>query len=538
MSKKFSSLVLTLALLFTLTSCQDETATTEEVVTEDLGYTDFVAADFIATQNDTSSTVEAMTLVSSDQFTDGDLDWSYDSSEVINVTLNQESITITEEGTYLLSGSIADGQIIVNTDAKVHLILNGVTVNSNSSAALYVISADKVFVTLAEGSENTLSNSGEYVLTDDNNVDGAIYSKDDITFQGTGSLTITATYGHGIVAKDDVKFCGGTYTITAESHGVSANNSIRISDGTFTITSGKDGFQADDEEDVTLGYIYIENGTFTIDAMGDGLQASSTLQIDNGTFVISSGGGYTKVLNGITVGEGSGNSVQATDTLETSMKCLKAKDIILYGGTYELSAYEDAIHGNNTTTIYGGTLTIYTGDDAVHADNNLYIYDGTITIVEGYEGLEGNYVFIHGGDISVTVLDDAINASSGYLQITGGDIFLSCSGDGIDSNGDFYLEGGTIITDVNSIYSGGDSEVDVSGTVTHTGGTITDVSGNEIDPSSSMSSGMMGGQSQMGGQSSMQSGQMQSGQMQSGQMQSGQMSGQSQMGGQSGGMGR
>ncbi len=529
MKRTMLTATLALALLLSLTSCSEEasTATTESTTNtteESVGYTDFSVADFLSENDD--SIVTATPLATSEFFTESDLDWSYDASEAIAVTLNNQSITITEKGTYVLSGSIADGQIIVDTDEKVHLILDGVSVNSNSSAALYVISADKVFVTLAEGSVNTLSNNGEYILTDDNNVDGAIYSKDDITFQGAGSLTIIATYGHGIVAKDDVKFCGGTYTITAESHGVSANNSIRISDGTFTVTSGKDGFQADDEEDVTLGYIYIENGTFTINAMGDGLQASSTLQIENGTFTIYSGGGYTKVLNTITVGEGSGNSVQATDLLETSMKCMKAEDIILYDGTFQLSAYEDAIHGNNTTTIYGGTITIYTGDDAVHADNILYIYGGTITIVEGYEGLEGNYVFIHGGDISVTVLDDAINASSssGYLQITDGNIFLSCSGDGIDSNGDFYFEGGTIITDVNSIYTGGDSEVDVSGSVTHTGGTITDINGNEIDPPSSMSSSMMGGQPSM--------------QSSPGQMQSGQMSGQSQMGGQSSGMRR
>ncbi len=440
---------------------------------------------------------EVITELDADEmFTNNELTLTYDESSATKITLSNESVTIDEEGTYILSGTLTDGQIIVDVSdsTKVHLVLDNVEISSSSSAAIYVKEADKVFITLADNSYNILSTTGEYVDTDDEGVDGVIYSKADISFMGSGTLEITTEYGHGIVGKDDVVFTSGNYVITASSHGINANDSVRILDGTFTINSGKDGIQVENNEDFTKGYVYIAGGTFDITAEQDGITASSLLQIDGGELLILSGGGFVEVLNEITMGEGSGNMSQATDSLAYSMKGLKAFNILVNDGNITILSYEDAVHANNDLTFNGGTVFIQSGDDALHADSTLTINDMTLEIDEAYEGIEGLYIYINGGDLIVNVYDDAINAtdSSGHLTITDGNLSISCVGDGLDSNGDLIIEGGYIIIDCNPIYSGGDGEIDVSGSVTYTGGTIVDADGNDIDPSSGFSSSSSG----------------------------------------------
>lgn len=490
--------------MLTLTACAELEAVisqyTESDSTQSTSQSSYTSDS--SDSSDSSGTVQNMTTLTeietADMFTERDLETDYDTSSATQINLNNETVTISAEGVYILSGTISDGQVIVEVSdsEKVQLILDGVTINSNSSAAIYVKSANKVFVSLAENSENTLSVSGEYVAIDDNNIDGAIFSKSDITFNGNGTLTINADYGHGIVGKDDVVFTSGTYYITSENHGISVNNSIRIANATFSIISGKDGIQAEHDEDASLGYVYIESGTFVIASTADCITASSLLQVDSGDFALQSGGGYVEVLNTITVGEGSGSYSQTTDSLEYSMKCFKSEEMIFNGGSFVLSAYEDTIHANANLTINAGDFYISTGDDAVHADDDLIINGGIIDIAVGYEGLEGNNITINDGDISIVVLDDGINASVGVLTINGGDIYVYCIGDGMDSNGDFVMTGGTVIMDVNSYYTGGDGDFDISGSITYTGGTVTDADGNTIDPSeSSMSMGgsMSGG---------------------------------------------
>ncbi len=440
---------------------------------------------------------EAISVLSIDEmFTNNELTLTYTEDEATVITLSNESVTIEEEGTYIVSGTLEDGQIIIDVEdtEKVHLILDGVDISCSSSAAIYVLSADKVFVTLPEGSENALSVTGEFDSTDENGVDGVIFSKSDISFLGTGSLEINTEYGHGIVAKDDLVFMSGVYNITVSDHGIKANDSIRIADGTFTIISGEDGIKADNDEDADKGYIYIANGTFDIEAQEDGISASSMLQIDDGTFNVVGGGGYVEVLNDITMGEGSGNMTQATDSLESSMKGMKACNIEINGGDIYISAYEDALKADYDMVINGGSIYILSGDDAVHAENELTINDVELVVEASYEGIEACYIYINGGTMIVVAYDDAMNATEDYglIHITDGQIYLNCVGDGIDSNGDLTIEGGYIIIECNPIYSGGDGEVDVTGDVTYTGGTIVDEEGNEIDPTAGMSSGMTG----------------------------------------------
>lgn len=442
---------------------------------------------------DEEKLIYAPTVDVENMFSNRDSNIEYDTSTATKIQLSNQTVTISEAGVYILSGSLDDAQVIIDADRdndKIQLVLDGVTMNCNTSAPIYVKSADKVFITLAENTINQITVGGEFADDEDNNVDGAIFSKSDITFNGLGTLIVSDAYGNGIVGKDDVVFAGGTYTIIAAEHGIDANDSVRIKDGSINITSTKDGIHVDDD-DTTKGFFYMQGGTLTIDALQDAISASGTLRIDGGTLALSSGGGYEKVLNTITLGEGKGNTVQVTDTLEYSMKAVKGGNITINGGELAISAYEDALHSNSDFTINGGVIYIISGDDAVHADDLLTINDVDLTVESAYEGLEGSSITINGGTIFASVLDDAINssASTGVLVINGGSIHLEATGDGVDSNGAFTMTGGELVLDVKAVYSGGDGNIDVDGVVTYTGGTIVDVDGNAIDPTISLMGG-------------------------------------------------
>ena len=208
------------------------------------------------------------------------------------VSISGNIITISKEGTYVLSGALSEGQIVVDADsAKVQLVLDNVDITCASSAAIYVKSADKTFITLAEDSENILMNTAEYEAIDDNNIDAVIFSKDDLTLNGKGTLTINSEYGHGIVSKDDLKLVSGTCNITAKKHALSGKDSVRIAAGTYNLTSGKDGIHSENADDDEKGFVYIASGDFTIESTGDGIDASYVVQIDDGDFDITAGGG-------------------------------------------------------------------------------------------------------------------------------------------------------------------------------------------------------------------------------------------------------
>ena len=300
---KYSITALLLCALLALSGCGGQTAG-ENGASENTS-----GEDGASSENAAASAVSTIDV--SGLFSDRDLEGTYDESEAVvieltggtascgsgYVSIDGGTVTITGEGVYLLSGTLTDGQIIVNagdTD-KVQLVLAGADITSSASAAIYSLEADKVFVTLAEGTENSLSNGGEYISIDDNNIDAVIFSKTDLTLNGSGSLTITAAAGHGVVSKDDLVITGGSYTVNAARHGLDGKDSVAIADGTFTITSGKDGIHTENSDDLTLGALYISGGTFDITAQGDGVSAQGTLRIDGGSFDIYTGEGSESV---------------------------------------------------------------------------------------------------------------------------------------------------------------------------------------------------------------------------------------------------
>ena len=438
---------------------------------------------------ETSAQSEAGTFSSADMFTERDLAGTYEESGAVYVTLsddgitgetdgvaiNGQMVTITAEGTYIFSGTLSEGQIVVDADnAKAQIVFDNVDITCASSAAVYVKSAEKVFVTLAEGSQNTLRNTDEYVAIDDNNIDAVIFSKSDLTLNGTGSLTIVSAEGHGIVSKDDLKIIGGTYDITAAGHALSGKDSVRIADGTFILTAEKDGIHAENADDEEKGYIYIADGDFTITSDGDGMDASNIVQIEDGTLDITAGGGAANSLKTHESDVPGGGMPQngekpdgesmpqmgekpdgenmpqdtTTDESGTSTKGIKAGGgMYLNGGTYQIDSADDSIHSNANITIADGTYTLATGDDGVHADDALIVNGGTITVTESYEGLEGLTVTINDGTIDITASDDGINTAGEKMELNGGYIHILAGGDGVDSNGDLTINGGEIYID-------------------------------------------------------------------------------------------
>lgn len=272
------------------------------------------SAEVTAAVSETVSTPLAATVKTMDTgalFSKRDMDAGYDESAAVSIRLNGDSalcsssavaidggeITLLAEGVYILSGTLTEGQVVVDAGDgdKVQIVLSGADITSASSAAIYCREADKVFLTLAAGTENSLTNGGSFQPVDDSNIDAVVFSKTDLTLNGSGSLTVTSPGGHGIVSKDELTITGGSYTLTAARHGFTGKDSVAIAGGSFNITSGSDGIHAENADDAAKGFLCIADGSFTIDAQGDAISASGEVQIDGGSYALTAGGGSASV---------------------------------------------------------------------------------------------------------------------------------------------------------------------------------------------------------------------------------------------------
>ena len=485
---------------------------------------------------ETSAQSEAGTFSSADMFTERDLAGTYEESGAVYVTLSDDGIagetdgvvidgqmvTITAEGTYIFSGTLSEGQIVVDADnAKVQIVFDNVDITCASSAAVYVKSAEKVFVTLAEGSQNTLRNTDEYVAIDDNNIDAVIFAKSDLTLNGTGSLTIISAEGHGIVSKDDLKITGGTYDITAAGHALSGKDSVRIADGTFILTAEKDGIHAENADDEEKGYIYIADGDFTITSDGDGMDASNIVQIEDGTFDITAGGGAANSLktheSDVPGGPGGGmpqngerpdgesmpqmgekpdgenmtemgkrpdgttppEKPSQTDQSDTADETAAPDNATDHQSSSAETTEDTTTDESGTSTkgikagggmyLNGGTYQIDSADDSIHSNANITIADGTYTLATGDDGVHADdALIVNGGTITVTESYEGLEGLEGLtVTINDGTIDITASDDGINTAGEkMELNGGYI-----HILAGGDG-VDSNGDLTINGGEI------------------------------------------------------------------
>ena len=344
----------------------------------------------IASDTTINVTLGSSALDTSDIFSKRDLSQTADLTDAQTVTVaDNKTITVTEEGVYVIKGSAKNCTITVNADssAKVQLVLDGVSITNDDFPAIYIISADKCFITTTD-STNTLAVTGEFRTDGDTGTDAVIFSKDDLVLNGVGTLNITSAYANGISGKDDLKFTGGTYNITTAKDSIEANDSISICGGSFTINSKKDALHCENDDDGSVGWIYISDGEFNITASSDGIRATTILQTDGGTF-----------------------NIKASEGLEASY-------VQINGGRITISASDDGINATRKSTaittptveINGGEIAITMGQgdtDGVDSNGNIYVNGGTISVTGNsafdYDGageINGGTVIVNGSQVT------------------------------------------------------------------------------------------------------------------------------------------
>lgn len=349
-----------------------------------------------------SEAASAAETEETDYFTDRDLEQTADLTDARTFEVKDgEDITITEEGVYVLTGEASEVTVIVEagSEDKVQLVLDGLTLTNTDAPAIYVKSADKVFVTTTD-SENSLTVTGSFTADGDTNTDAVIFSKDDLVLNGTGSLSISST-DNGISSKDALKITGGTLNVKSSADALEANDGIYVADGTVTIDSGKDGFHAGDSDDDTIGEIFIAGGSIKVTAADDGIQGTTVVRIAGGSIELAAAEG------------------------------IEGTDVEIDGGEIIVSASDDGINASSkssacpvTLVISGGSLTVTmaAGDtDALDSNGSLYINGGTVDITAQFafdyvtEGaINGGTVTVNGSQ--VTQMSNSMMGGGGHAM--------------------------------------------------------------------------------------------------------------------------
>lgn len=419
-------------------------------------------------------------------------DYIWQSTEIIDITLSGNSIftsmtntstiegskiTITSAGTYRVSGSLTNGQVVVDTQDKdtVRLLLNNVDITCSNSAPVYVISAKKVIIVLQEGTVNNIKDTNRGDTVEPN---AAIFSACDLTIYGSGQLNVQGNTNDAIASKDGLIIKSGMITANSVDDCIRGKDYLIIKDGSLTLTASGDGLKSDNVENASCGYIDIENGIIRITSGMDAIDARTDVTITGGQFTLTSGGGSTGIVGPDVSAKGIKGLVNLTIT----------------NGNFVVSSADDNLHSNRTITIYGGTFSLSTGDDAIHADNSIVINGGTIDIPKSYEGIESTNITINDAIIHITSSDDGLNGAGGndgsgfqpgpgvgqpgqffvpgnrHLYINGGYIVVTADGDGIDVNGPISMTAGYVI--INGPTSFMNTAIDWEGSFTMSGGFI------------------------------------------------------------------
>lgn len=344
----------------------------------------------------------------SDMFTNRDREIGYNDQESVRITLSGDTaqadsesvrvdgnvVTITSEGCYILSGSLRGRVVIEAADKdKIHLVLDGANISCESSAALYVSQADKVFVTTAAGSENLFETTGEYVAIDDHNIDGAVFARDDITFNGEGMFRVASAVGNGIVCKNDLVITGGSYDITAGKHGLEGKDSVRIENGVIDINARMDGIHSGNDEDETVGYTYIAGGDITLTVEDDGIHSDTRLVIAGGNINVTES---YEGLEGMSI-EIAGGEI-AVKSADDGLNAAGGNDGSGMQGGFGDDPF--AANGNNTIIISGGRLTVDADGDGIDSNGSFYVYGGELVIYGPANG--GNGALDYNGEAAVS----------------------------------------------------------------------------------------------------------------------------------------
>ncbi|MDD6202222.1 MAG: carbohydrate-binding domain-containing protein [Lachnospiraceae bacterium] len=394
--------------------------------------------------------------------------------------LHDNAITITRGGTYLVTGEIADGRLIIDAeDEEVTLVLENAAISCSDTSPLYIYQSKMTTLYLMENSINTLTDGSPYSFADsysseeEEEPNACLYSKSDLVIAGSGELEVNGEYKNGITSKDTLKIKSAKINVKAINHGITGKDSCVLKDADVNIDAGGDGLRATNDKDDSLGNIVMVDTVLKVDSGEDGIQAENTLIIQGGNVTICSGGGNTQSV-------ADGNSAKGLKGIN---------GIYLYDGTFQLDCADDAVHSNGNILITEGEYTISSADDGIHADQNAKVTGGTIDIQKSYEGIEGASVDIAGGNISIVADDDGINAAGGadqsgfgprqdafaegsdyYILISGGKIVVDADGDGVDANGSLTVSGGELY--ISGSTNDGNGALDYDGKAVITGGTV------------------------------------------------------------------
>ncbi len=440
------------------------------------------------------------------EFTARDLEVGYEESSAAQIELNGSSITVTgtgasvkdqtvtisRDGSYVITGSLDNGQIIVDAGDldKIQLILNGAAIHSASSAPIYIKNADKVFITLQDGTDNSLSDGTEYVQADDNNVDGVIFSKADLTLNGSGSLTIKANYKQGIVSKDDLVFTGGSYDITAVKDAINGKDCIKIKDGSFTLSADTgNGLQSKNSDDPTRGYVYICGGTIDIIKSQEGIEGTVII-IEDGAIVINAADdGLNAASASADTTEGDTATSLSADTRENLPANTAGSTSDKVSGSSSGDLLENLPRTNSGNTSDSTLENPPENMPGTPPDGAKIPWNGAMPSGEAPAPAEGDMSqwpsgMGQGGDSASSDWTPPENIGRGefggenpfeadsncYISISGGTLTINAEGDGIDSNGNLYISGGTIY--VNGPTQNMNGSLDYGGAGEITGGTL------------------------------------------------------------------
>lgn len=321
------------------------------------------------------------------------------------VKVDGDTVTISAAGTYRLSGSLSDGQVVVAAGEEdvVRIILDGADISSSTGSPFVVQSANEAIVYLEDGTSNSLSDASTYTDTAEDAAEdapnAALYSQADLTIAGTGSLTVDGNFNDGISSKDGLVLAAGNVTVNATDDGIVGKDYAVLLDGAYQVTAGDDGFKSDNEEDEGRGWVLINGGTLNVSAADDGIKAFNTLTIAAGV-----------------------------TTVEESEEALEAQHIKMSGGTANVTANDDGVNAS------GGASTSTSAQVGMGGG--------------GGEMAGGDYtVEITGGSLTINAQGDGLD-SNGNASISGGTVVVNGptnSGNGaLDVNGELTVTGGTV----------------------------------------------------------------------------------------------
>lgn len=493
--KKFLGVALSTMFLFGLSSCTNTNASATNNVTQSSVSTDNSNQPMPRMMNVSLEGVdlnaELTSSVVDKEIKNKDKEVNYDRNTSTIITLNGDSIsfqgegvtvgnstvTITQAGTYVISGNLNNGQIIVDaadTD-DVRIVLENVNIHSETSAAIYVRNADKLIVTLPSGTTNTLSGGSTYENIDENNIDGVIFSKDDLTINGEGTLNINANYKHGIVSKNDLNIVGGTFNINSVSQALSGKDAVKIYGGVFNIESQGKGIKSENVDETEKGNIYITGGEFNLNTVDDALHTSGSIVIDGGNFTIKTEDDGMHADKDLVI---NGGNINITESYEG----LEGYKVVINGGEINIVSSDDGINAanpesTNTVEVIPDTTNTTTTQEATqNTTNNMNTVPvpSTDTNAVPVPPTDGN-TMVPGKMGRPNTDNGMINDPSAYIKITGGNTTINASGDGIDSNGSFLVTGGNLF--VSGVLTGGDAAIDYNGGAKIEGGTVVAVGG-------------------------------------------------------------